>query len=80
MGYPPTPKHTIERRNSDGDYEPSNCYWATRKTQAINRAYCVLKPEKITEIRSLRQKFGYTQQQLADMFGVSQVRISQVLR
>lgn len=80
MGEPPTPKHTIERRDSNGHYEPDNCYWATRKVQSTNRDYCVLKPDKIAEIKRLREKFGYTQQQLADMFGVTQVRISQVLR
>jgi hypothetical protein len=37
MGPRPTPQHTIERKNNDGNYEPGNCIWATMKVQERNR-------------------------------------------
>jgi len=38
MGLRPSPNHSIDRINNDGNYEPGNCKWSDRAQQGANKS------------------------------------------
>jgi hypothetical protein len=36
MGPKPSPKHSLDRIDNDGNYEPGNCEWVTLSVQRSN--------------------------------------------
>lgn len=64
------PGMTLDRINSDGNYEPGNCRWATRQEQSRNRSGTRLSVEAVREMHR-RHKTGESQMSLSRAFGVS---------
>ena len=45
VGRAPSPEHSIDRINNDGNYEPGNCKWSTRLEQTHNRRPFTMLPD-----------------------------------
>jgi hypothetical protein len=79
MGKRPSPKHSIDRINHNGNYTPENCRWADTKTQGRNRRGVKLSPAACLEIVELRRS-GMIYSEIAKLYGVDTANIYQIMK
>lgn len=72
MGPKPTPQHSLDRIDVNGNYEPSNCRWATRREQSLNTRrtlYATLEGETKTVLEWCEQlglSYRFVRQRIYD--------------
>jgi len=77
---------TLDRKNNNGHYRPSNIRWATRSTQQRNKRTTKLT---VADVIAIRARYRYREnqytpgmgyQQLADEYGVGRTTIENIVK
>lgn len=77
MGPRSSPKHSVDRIDVNGNYEPSNCRWATKLTQARNTRSNTINAEIAATIRTLAAE-GIPKIEISRQLGVHYSTVKQV--
>ena len=80
MGPRPTDDHQIDRINNGGNYEPSNCRWASITINARNKRNNVINMSDAKTMRWLFDEGICRQVEIAQIWGVSHEIVYQVVR
>ena len=70
MGPRPSPEYTLDRIDTNGNYEPGNCRWATMKEQMRNRRWAVW-----VEWRGERRRLADVSEEMGIKNGVVNLRL-----
>ena len=73
---------SIDRINSDGDYESSNCQWITiqENSSEAGRKRRSLLPQTVVTIRAMYAGGLFSQSKLGKLFGISQTNVGLICR